>query len=170
LSLISKTYSKSNENLNLYVYLKECNTIDFDKEISYTEYLTDWYVDYMKNSLQSFSSQSNNTNAQIFNLNRAFQQNATSSSIRANIVSFNIYFNELTYNLISDSPQINWFSLFANLAGICGGSFLGMSFLAILEFLEYFFYMFFIIFKHGFLMLNSLIRKKWMGYKLKMRK
>ena len=112
----------------------------------------------MKNSLQPFSSQSNNTNAQIFNLNRAFQQNATTSSIRANIVSFNIYFNELTYNLISDSPQINWFSLFANLAGICGGSFLGMSFLAILEFLEYFFYMFFIMTKHGFLMLNSLIR------------
>ena len=126
--------------------------------------ILNWLVCWLhENSLQPFLSQSNNTNAQIFNLNRAFQQNATTSSIRTNIVSFNIYFNELTYNLISDSPQINWFSLFANLAGICGGSFLGMSFLAILEFLEYFFYTFFIIFKHGFLMLNSMIRKKWMN-------
>ena len=114
----------------------------------------------MKNSLQPFSSQTNITNAQIFNLNRAFQQNATTSSIRANIVSFNIYFNELTYNLISDSPQINWFSLFANLAGICGGSFLGMSFLAILEFLEYFFYLFFIVFKFGFIEIISLFRRR----------
>ena len=120
----------------------------------------------MKNSLQPYlsiintTSNASNINPQILSLNQAFPQDASASSIRSNIVTFNIYFRELTYDLISDSPQINWFGLFANMAGICGGSFLGMSFLAILEFFEYFLYMFFIIFKYAFFMLNSVIRNK----------
>ena len=31
--------------LNLTKHFKECNTINFDKEISYSDYLSDWYVD-----------------------------------------------------------------------------------------------------------------------------
>jgi hypothetical protein len=147
-------------------FKKECNSIDFDKDISYTEHLTDWYVDYIKNSLIPYQSLLSNPekntslNPQISNLNQAFPQHLSASEIRQNIVTFNVYFSDLTYNLISDTPQINWFSLFANLAGICGGSFLGMSFLAILEFLEYFFYLFFIVFKFGFIGIISLFRRK----------
>ena len=149
-----------NKFLNIF---EECNTINFDKEISYTDYLTDWYVDYMKNSLQPFLSIINDTttseklNPQIVSLNHAFPQDSTTASIRSNIVTFNVYFEDLRYNLISGTPQINWFSLFANLAGICGGSFLGMSFLAILEFFEYLIFLFCILFKYGFYKLNSLI-------------
>ena len=117
----------------------------------------------MKNSLQPFLSVINDTtanqnlNPQIYNLNRAFPQNGTTASIRSNIVTFNVYFEDLRYNLISGQPQINWFSLFANLAGICGGSFLGMSFLAILEFFEYLIFLFCIIFKYGFYKITNFI-------------
>ena len=136
------------------------------KEISYTEHPTNCYVDFMKESLKPYQSllptrHDNITlNPQISRLNQAFPQNLSTSEIRQNIVTFNVYFKDLTYNLISDTPQINWFSLFANLAGICGGSFLGMSFLAILEFLEYFFYLFFIVFKFGFIEIISLFRRR----------
>jgi hypothetical protein len=102
----------------------------------------------------------NNTGPQLLGLNQAFRQELSTSEIRQNIVTFNVYFEDLTYNLISGTPQINWFGLFANLAGICGGSFLGMSFLAILEFLEYFFYLFLIVFKFGFIEITSLLRRR----------
>jgi hypothetical protein len=93
-------------------------------------------------------------------LKQAFRQDLSTSEIRQNIVTFNVFFKDLTYNLISDTSPTNWFGLFANLAGICGGSFLGMSFLAILEFLEYFFYSFFIVFKFGFIEIISLFRQR----------
>jgi hypothetical protein len=124
----------------------------------------------MKNSLQPFLSIINtstnnnnihsNLNPQMLTLNQAFPQEASVASIRSNIVTFNVYFEDLRYNLISGTPQINWFSLFANLAGICGGSFLGMSFLAILEFFEYLIFLFCILFKYGFYKLNFLIGRE----------
>ena len=143
-----------------FFFTLECNTIDFDKEITYSEFLTDWYVDYMKSSIKPYLNNVDNSsmNPQIVNLNRVFPQNATTESIRENIVAFNIFYEDLNYNLISDLPQTNWFLLLANLAGIAGGSFLGMSFLAILEFFEYVCFMFFIIIKHFFAKISSLIR------------
>ena len=124
----------------------------------------------MKNSLQPFLSIINtstnnnnihsNLNPQMLTLNQAFPQEASAASIRSNIVTFNVYFEDLRYNLISGTPQINWFSLFANLAGICGGSFLGMSFLAILEFFEYLIFLFCILFKYGFYKLNFIIGRE----------
>ena len=133
----------------MYLKKQECNSIDFDKKISYTEHLTDWYVDYMKKSLL------NNTGPQLLGLKEAFRQEMSTSEIRQNIVTFNVYFEDLTYDLISDTPTTNWFGLFANLAGIYGGSFL-----AILEFLEYFFYSFFIVFKFCFIEIISLFRQR----------
>ncbi len=120
----------------------------------------------MKESLKPYQGLlSNRTNSitlnpQIFNLNQAFQQNLSTSQIKQNIVTFNVHFKDLTYNLLTSNPQINWFSFFANLAGICGGSFLGMSFLAILEFFQYFFYIFIIVFKFGFSKIISLFRRE----------
>jgi hypothetical protein len=124
----------------------------------------------MKKSLQPFlsiintSSNNNNIhsnlNSQMLTLNKAFPQEASTASIRSNIVTFTVYFEDLRYNLISGTPQINWFSLFANLAGICGGSFLGMSFLAILEFFEYLIFLFCILFKYGFYKLNYIIGRE----------
>jgi hypothetical protein len=124
----------------------------------------------MKKSVQPFlsiintSSNNNNIhsnlNPQMLTLNKAFPQEASTASIRSNIVTFTVYFEDLRYNLISGTPQINWFSLFANLAGICGGSFLGMSFLAILEFFEYLIFLFCILFKYGFYKLNYIIGRE----------
>ena len=135
--------------------------MDFGKEISYSESVTDWYVDYMKNSIQPYLNNLNESsiNPQLILLNQAFPQNAPIDLIRQNIVSFNIFYNDLTYNLISDVPQTNWFGLFTNMAGICGGSFLGISLLAIFEFLEYVFFSIYIILKHLLCTINFQLKK-----------
>ena len=121
--------------INLSFKIKECTNVEYDKEITYSEYLTPWYADYVKNSIKPFFSNLNSNN-EIALLNDNFPLNSSFDSIRQNIISFNIYFYDLNFNLISASSQSSWFILFANLAGICGGSFLGMSLLAIFEFLE----------------------------------
>ena len=115
--------------------------MNLEKEISYSEFATDWYIDYMRSAINPNSSES-------LLLRQAFPLNASVESIRKNIVSFNIFFGDLTYNLISDIPQINWFVLLTNLAGLCGGSFLGISLLSIIEFLEYIVFSFLIVLKH----------------------
>ena len=92
-------------------------------------------------------------------LNQVFAQNASVNSIRENIVTFNIFYNDLTYILISDVAQTNWFGLLTNLAGICGGSFLGISLLAIFEFLEYVLFSFLIIIKHLFSKIGFKLKK-----------
>ena len=111
----------------------------------------------MKNSIQPYLSNLNdvNINPQLVHLNKAFPQNASTDSIRKNIVTFNIFYNDLRYNLYSGVEQYNWFTLMANLAGTCGGSFLGISFLAILEFFEYILYSIFILFKFCFIYINK---------------
>ena len=125
-----------------------------NKEISYSEFATDWYIDYMKSSINPNSTQS-------LLLSQAFPQNTGADAIRQNIVSFNVFFSDLTYNSISDVPQTNWFGLLTNMAGICGGSFLGMSLLAIFEFFEYIILSFLIIIRHFLFKINLFKLKKY---------
>ena len=92
----------------------------------------------MKNSIKPYLSNMKRKN-QLKLFNSSFPQNSSFDKIRQNLVSFNIFFYDLNYDFINGQPQQDWFSLLANMAGICGGSFLGMSLLAILEFFELFF-------------------------------
>jgi hypothetical protein len=107
--------------------------------MSYSEYLTDWYVNLMQNSVQPYLNNLNDPtlNPQIPVFNQAFPQNATTDQIRANILSFNIYYEDLNYNFLSGSAQFNFFILIANIAGVLGGSFLGMSLFSVFEFFEF---------------------------------
>ena len=111
----------------------------------------------MKNSIKPFLSNLN-SNSEIALLNDVFPQNSSLESIRQNIISLNIFYNDLNLNLVSSSPQSSWFILFANLAGICGGSFLGMSLLAIFEFCELILLSFFYMVKFGISLIYEKIK------------
>ena len=63
-------------------------------------------------------------------------QNETEELVRQNTVSFNIYYKDLTYKLISDVPQQNWLNFIAACGGLLGGSLVGMSLLSVVEFIE----------------------------------
>ena len=75
-------------------------------------------------------------NKQILTLKEVFAQNRSIDEVRKNIVSFSIFYRDLDYDLIAEN-RIDWFILIANLAGLCGGSFLGISLISIFELLEY---------------------------------
>ena len=94
---------------------------------------------YIKSSIKPFLNNLNDStiNPQISLLNKAFPQDADTNNIRENIVTFNIFYNDLSYNQISDTAAISWYNLLASISGILGGSFLGISLLSILEFFEY---------------------------------
>ena len=100
----------------------------------------------MKNTINSYIKNFNHDNRlELFN--DAYSTNFSLDAIRRNIVAFNIFFSDLNFYSIYDSPQINFVLLFANLAGICGGSFLGISLFAVFEFLEFILVSFFLISK-----------------------
>jgi hypothetical protein len=92
----------------------------------------------MKESLKPYLQAQNqeDLSPQIIKLNQSFAQDATIDQIRKNLVAFNIYYTDLRYNQINGVKQIDWFILVANIAGICGGSFLGISLISVVEFLE----------------------------------
>jgi hypothetical protein len=104
----------------------------------------------MKNSIKPYlnSLDDPTLNPQILVFNQAFPQNATTEQIRENIVSFNIFYNDLNYDFVNDVAQYNYFILLANLAGILGGSFLGMSLLSVFEFFERILYAFWTVTLH----------------------
>jgi hypothetical protein len=92
----------------------------------------------MRNSLVPYLNNQNEStlNPQILTLSRVFGQNE-SDKVSERVVSFNIFYDEINYNLISDVSEFTEWTLFANLAGICGGSFIGVSVMSFLEFLEF---------------------------------
>ena len=89
----------------------------------------------MKNSIKPYLSYLNGNN-QLKLLNNSFSQDNTIDIIRKKFVSFNVFFYDLNYDSIDDQPKIDWILLLANILGICGGGFVGMTLLAIFEFFE----------------------------------
>jgi hypothetical protein len=126
--------------LYFFYVSKECFKIDYDMEVSQSEYLTDWYVNYIKLSIKPFLNNHNESpiSSRISSLSRAFPQNASVEEIRQNIVSVKIFYNNLNYKLISDVPQQNWINFLATCGGVLGGSLLGMSVITLVELIELF--------------------------------
>ena len=71
----------------------------------------------------------------------------TAESVRENYVWLNIYFDDLQYTLISESPQQTDLDLMSNVGGTLG-LYLGVSFLSFVELFEAFFQTLIIVFKN----------------------
>jgi hypothetical protein len=111
--------------------------VDYNTEISQSQFLTDWYVDFMQNSLVDYINILNDTSLdpQIAKLAKIFPQNTTTSEIRKNLVSFNVYYSDLSYTFMVDTPQDNWFTFIANVGGLMG-AFIGVSIMSFAEIIE----------------------------------
>ncbi len=111
--------------------------MDYNTEISQSQFLTDWYVDFMQNSLVDYINILNDTSLdpQIAKLAKIFPQNTTTSEIRKNLVSFNVYYSDLSYTFMVDTPQDNWFTFIANVGGLMG-AFIGVSIMSFAEIIE----------------------------------
>ena len=120
--------------------------MDYSTEISQSQFLTDWYVDFMKKSLFDYIDILNDSslNPQIAKLARIFPQNITTSAIRNNLISFNVYYSGLSYTLMADTPQDDWFTFIANVGGLMG-AFIGISIMSFAEVVELIFRVIYIL-------------------------
>ena len=59
------------------------------------------------------------------------------SDLKQSVLSLKIFYNDLTYTLISQQPKMQLFDLISNIGGLLG-LFLGVSFLTLAEVLEAF--------------------------------
>lgn len=124
----------------------ECFKVDYNTEISQSQFLTDWYLDFMKKSLFDYVDILNDSslNPQIAKLARIFPQNITASEIRNNLISFNVYYSGLSYTLMADTPQDDWFTFIANVGGLMG-AFIGISIMSFAEVVELIFRVIYIL-------------------------
>ena len=120
--------------------------MDYSTEISQSQFLTDWYLDFMKKSLFDYVDILNDSslNPQIAKLARIFPQNITASEIRNNLISFNVYYSGLSYTLMADTPQDDWFTFIANVGGLMG-AFIGISIMSFAEVVELIFRVIYIL-------------------------
>ena len=61
--------------------------------------------------------------------------NVTVNQLRESVVSIAIYYEDLSYTVVSKEPKMNFLDLISNIGGIMG-IFLGISFLSFLEIIE----------------------------------
>ena len=94
---------------------KECSSINYGVFASSTNYPSDSFYDSMK---------------ETFNFN--FERNA---SIRERLLVVNIFYSELAYTVISESPKYTIIDLFSKLGGFLG-LFAGLSMLSVVEIVE----------------------------------
>ena len=74
----------------------------------------------------------------LLRLNKIKSNNITSfKKLKRNVLSLNIFYDELKYTLIEEVPSIDLFTLFSGIGGIMG-LFLGMSFINFFEIVELF--------------------------------
>jgi len=130
----SETNMNCVENTNNYFYISnyteclplcptECNTQEF--KIS-TSFLTYPHLSNVKSLSENPIIKSKYENI----------SNVTVNQLRESIVSVAIYYEDLSYTVISKEPKISLLDLISSIGGIMG-IFLGISFLSLLEIVEF---------------------------------
>ncbi len=99
----------------------ECDSMTYRMSLSFSDY---------PNKLYSQKLTSNPI------LTSKFPNNSISyNQIKRSVVSLNVYYNEMSYTLISQQPKMQLFDLVSNIGGLLG-LFLGTSFLTLAEVIE----------------------------------
>ena len=121
--------------------LKECLSISFSTELSQSMYLTNWYWAELKNYFQN-NIKVQSTDTSRLELVKNFNKIETIDEARKNMLLVNIYYSDISYTYISESPYWTWTSLFSNFGGQLG-LFIGMSVLSFIEFIDLIFQLIF---------------------------
>ncbi len=98
----------------------ECERTEFDKSVSFNAYPTPYYEFQL---LQSG------------NLKGVYDPSEYSQPLRNNIAYLKIYFDSLSYTMITESPSISLITLISNIGGSVG-LMLGVSFATVVEIIE----------------------------------
>ena len=96
----------------------ECETVLYGYSSSFNEYPSEEYGNF------------------LLRLNKIKAKNVTNfDQLKRNVLSLNIYYDDLQYRLVEEVPAMDLFTLISNVGGTLG-LFLGMSFLSFLEIAE----------------------------------
>ncbi|XP_078372764.1 acid-sensing ion channel 3-like [Oculina patagonica] len=115
-----------------------CEQVEYTTSFSYSGLLREPIIEHLMSWLNSTEKSSVRDRATydiykpLLNMTRAERE----KYIDDNIVSLDIYFEDLSYNIIEQTPLFEIWALIGNLGGTFG-LFLGMSFLTLLEFLDF---------------------------------
>jgi hypothetical protein len=100
----------------------ECNRTEYKASVTTSQLIGDIYVDYIKG----------NKNLSADFINRSIK----SETIARSIVKMNIFYESLSYTLVTESPKMNGVSLLASIGGSLG-LFLGVSTFSLFEVVEF---------------------------------
>ena len=115
---------------------EECLKVNYLTSVSTATYPTDEYCKYLQNQVSLTSRFRNETNFNIL-----------TAQIKNSFVKINVFYNDITYTLLHESPTTTWDSLIGQIGGQLG-LFIGISFLSMIELLELFFETLRIVFIH----------------------
>ena len=124
--------------IDFLFFLKECLSISFSTELSQSMYLTNWYWAELKNHFRNNIKLKDTNQELVKNINKI----ETIDDARKNLLLINIYYSDISYTYISESPYWTWTSLFSNFGGQLG-LFIGMSVLSFIEFIDLIFQLIF---------------------------
>ena len=99
----------------------ECDSMTYRFSLSFSDYPNKLYSQKLINNPILASKFPNNS--------------ISYNQIKRSVVSMNVYYNELSYTLISQQPKMQLFDLISNIGGLLG-LFLGTSFLTMAEVIE----------------------------------
>ena len=84
---------------------KECNSINFDLTTSGMKYPTPYYASYLYNTTH---------------IKNYFAANPTYTDLANSLLVLNVFYDSLSYVLISESPYMTFYSLLSNFGGFMG--------------------------------------------------
>ena len=102
----------------------ECSFSYLRLDSYYTRFPTTYYANYLLRNHKYFINYSKN-------------HNLVADDIKQNLVQLNIYYQDLSYELIAQTASITWMSLIADTGGVLG-LFIGISLLSFVEIIEMF--------------------------------
>ena len=108
------------------IYFKECDYFTYNVEMSQSAFPTEWYYN------MSVTSPDSELYPDVY---ERIKKIKSYSDARNYYLSFNIYYSDLSYAYIEESPYWDLFLLLSNIGGNLG-LFVGMSFLSFVEIFE----------------------------------
>lgn len=113
------------KKISNFCFLKECDYFEYNSQVTESSFPTEWFFNMSKVfPISGYPAV----------VDRISKINSFAEA-KNHYISFNIYYNDLTYQLIEESPYWDIFMLFSNIGGNLG-LFVGMSFLSFVEIFE----------------------------------
>jgi hypothetical protein len=95
----------------------ECFRIEFDFQLSHSVYPTDWHLDNLK---KIFLDQKNLPHPDQLSVGPLLQNYSTVDEARNDLLMLYIYYSDISYTYIYETPSWSVFSLLSNFGGQLG--------------------------------------------------